>query len=194
VSSLAVRMGLDEEVVRRASANGDLSGSSSSLFDRAFAAGPTDPEVAGVLLAAAVLQASQEAMDSRLKSTLALLARLVAKAPVRKTLGPAGRALREELMPSGWKDVTASWPKIRYAWREGLVELLEPPDSELGTVEALDEVTRLHANEPDPVPVAIQETWPSPPVTFALSVIGTALAVRSVVKEMREIHHKRRGR
>lgn len=194
MSSLAVRLGLEEELVLKASQSGDLSAKSGQLFDRAFAAGPTDPDVAGVLLGVAVLQASQETNDSRLKSALALLSRLVARAPVRKTLGPAGRALREELMPGGWKDTVQSWPRTRYAWREGMVQLLEPPPSEAGTVEALDEVTRLHANEPDPVPVAIQETWPSPPVTFALSAIGTLLAVRSAVKEMKTLRPRKRRR
>lgn len=191
VGSLADRLGLPDAAVSRAASGGDLLGPADGLFDRAFAAGPTDPASAQVLLAAALLSRSQESSDGRLKTVLCLLARLAGKAPVDKSLGPLGRAMRDDLLPSGWKETTKSWPKIRYAWREGLSELLDPPDSEEATVEALNELTRMHANEQDPVPVAIQEVWPSPPVTLALSLIGTALAIRPVVQEVRTFHRKR---
>lgn len=188
---LARRIGLSEE--SESVLTGDeLALGSEMLFQRAFEAGPSDSKVASALLACALLAKAHETKDGRLKSALLLLARLVANADARKTLGPDGAALREELMPTGWKDTASSWQRLRYAWREGLVDLVEPDDREASTVEALDELTRMHPTEPEPVPVHIQEVFPSPYVSFAVSAVGLLLSLRIVAKDWREGKKRRR--
>lgn len=190
---LSRRLGVDDEVVERVVHPDDAYVISDVLFEKAFSAGPGDPIAASVLLAHAILRKAQETPEGRLKSALCLVARLVANADAKKTLGPKGRSTRDELMPAGWKETMGSWPKFRYAWREGLVDLLEPSEDEHATVEALDELTRMHSNEPEPVSVHIQEVFPSPPVSFALSALATILALRTAVVEVRRYRKPGKG-
>ena len=126
----------------------------------------------------ALLAVAHETTDGRHKSALLLLARLVGNADGRMTLGPPGASKRSELFPTGWKEMAHSWPRLRYAWREGLEDLLSPPESEQATVLALDEITRIHPAEKEPVPVTIQEVFPSPVVSFIVSAAGLALSMR----------------
>ncbi len=173
---LVNRIGLDEGEAPDLSGD-ELSFGSEVLFDRAFQVGPQDAKSASALLGCAILAKGHETKDGRLKAALLLLARLVAKADANKTLGPDGRSARDELMPVGWKETCASWQRLRYAWREGLVDLLEPPASEAPTVEALDELTRMHSNEPEPVSVNIQEVFPSPWISFGVSAAGLGVSM-----------------
>lgn len=174
---LAKRIGLNEEQAGRL--NGDeLSLGSEVLFRKAFELGPTDPEGASALLGCALLAKAHETKDGRLKSALLLLARLASRADAKKTLGPMGQATRDELLPTGWVEMASSWQRLRYAWREGLVDLLDAPEEEHATVEALDELTRMHPNEPEPVSVNIQEVFPSPYISFGVSALGLLLSMR----------------
>jgi|GEM_PF-6755063 len=188
---LATRMGLSEEEAPNLSGD-ELSFGSEVLFERAFEAGPNDPASASVLLGCAILAKGHETKDGRLKSSLLLLARLVARADAERTLGPKGRATRDELMPVGWKETCSSWQRLRYAWREGLVDLLEPQASEAPTIETLDELTRMHSNEPEPVAVNIQEVFPSPWISFGISVTGILISVRLMFRDWQKDSGRRR--
>ena len=190
------RLGLNREVVGGISAlQGPVLPAADTLFDQAFAMAPEDPVQAQVILAAALLAESKAATEGRLAAALSLLARLVAKADPRQTLGPEGSWLRGRIMPNGWRYTAKSWPRLRYAWREGMRELLNlgPGEAGLETVgrleaetgdeavaDALDEVTRISAAEPEPVAVAIQETFPAPRIGFAITVIGLGLSFYGV--------------
>jgi hypothetical protein len=98
------------------------------LLTKAFKVGPSDPPAAQVLLAAAILSKAEQTAEGRLAAALALLARLVAKADPEMTLGPKGATLRADIMPNGWRYTITSWPRLRYAWREGLADLLYQPN------------------------------------------------------------------
>lgn len=184
--SLADRLGLPEERMGEIPA---LSGSAlpgdESLFREAFESAQGNPEQAQVLLAAALLSRARSTPEGRLSAGLALLSRLVARARPEKTLGPEGAPLRERILPSGWTGLAGSWPRFRYAWREGMVDLLDPDPSEQPIVHALDEITRLNPAEPEPVAVAIQEHWPSAPLAFAVTAIGLGLSLRTFFTEVR---------
>lgn len=184
---LAERMGLDDkpQIVERLEGN-ELQLGSEVLFKRAFQIAPSEPESGTALLGMAIYAKGQETKDGRLKACLILLGRLVAQADPQKTLGPQGESTRDLLFPTGWMDMTSSWPRLRYAWREGLVDLLDPKDTEKPLVDALDELTRMHPNEVEPVPVTIQETWPSPGVTFGISILGLAISIRAMVSDWKK--------
>lgn len=181
---LAKRIGLPEEEMGRLQGD-ELSYGSEALFGKAFEIGPSDPKTATMLLGCALLATAHETKDGRLKSALLLLARLVSNADGKKTLGPAGADLRAELMPVGWRETAHSWQRVRYAWREGLARLLEPDESEAATVEALDELTRMHPAEPEPISVNIQEVFPSPWISFSVSALGLALSLRALAIDYR---------
>lgn len=181
---LSRRLGLQEEEAERLRGD-ELSYGSEALFAKAFEVAPQEPESGSVLLGCALLARGHETKDGRLKSALLLLARLVAKADGNKVLGPEGAALRQELLPTGWKEMSESWQRLRYAWREGLCKLLDPDESERATVDALDELTRMHPNEPEPVAVNIQEVWPSPWISFTVSGLGLLISLRAMASEYR---------
>lgn len=163
------------------------------LFETAFNTAQQNPEHAQLLLAAALLSTAQHTAEGRLSGALSLMAPLVARADPMKTLGPDGAQLRAQLLPSGWIAMSKSWDKTRYAWREGMQELLDANTAEdAPVVQALYEITRLHPAEPEPVAVAIQETFPAPKVAFAVTVIGMAFTVRTVLKETRANLSRRR--
>jgi len=143
------------------------------LLEAAFAAGAQTPDDAAVLLGAAALSLSQSIPDGRHAVTLALLAPLLAQSDPYMTLGPTGAEIRAEVMPNGWRYTLTSWPRLRYAWREGMQRLLRVDAEDQRVVEALHEATRMNPAEPEPVSVAIQEQWPAPAVSFA--VAGTSL-------------------
>ena len=143
-----------------------------TLLDKAFALGPADPEGAQAMLAAAILSGAQRISDGRHAAALALLAPLVGQANPDKTLGEAGAHVRSEVMPNGWRYTLGSWDRLRYAWREGLEDLLDVDPEDAGIVNALNEVTRLTPAEPEPVKVAIQEQFPHPKVAFLVTMIG----------------------
>lgn len=188
---LSRRLGLQDDAAERLQGD-ELSHGSEALFAKAFEMAPNSPQDGALLLGCALLARAHETKDGRLKSTLLLLSRLVAKADGDQVLGPAGAALRQELLPTGWKDLSGSWQRVRYAWREGLQKLLDPDPSEQATVEALDELTRMHPNEPEPVPVNIQEVWPSPWVSFTISGLGLMLSLRAMAVDYRRGNGRRR--
>lgn len=179
------RIGVAEEVVGRVPLLlAPVLADPGTLLKEAFATGPRDAEAANALLAAALLSQARATHEGRLAATLALLSRLVAKADPRKTLGPDGAALRDDLMPNGWQYTIVSWPRLRYAWREGLAELLDVREKDRGIVEALDEVTRLSPSEPEPVSVSIQETWPPPAAALALTLAGLGIGGWTIWREL----------
>ncbi len=161
------------------------------LFAETFRIAEQDPQTAQVLLAAAIMAQGQRTPEGRLSGTLSLIAHLVASADPMKTLGPDGAQLRHELLPTGWQAMTQSWQKTRYAWREGLEHLLDVQADQTATVQALNEITRLHPAEPEPVSVAIQEQFPAPVVAFGLTIFGLALTARTALKEMRQARRRR---
>jgi len=227
--SLSDRLGIPEEELERAGLlhvtklpeYGDL-------LTAAFEVGPSDPPAAQALLAAALLSKAGSTAEGRLSAALTLLARLVAKANPAMTLGPEGATIRARVMPNGWRYTVDSWARLRYAWREGLVELVDPnargprkssmelieqsgtdedsapdermgeapaetieraepdPNIEIGTVQALDEITRLNPADPEPVSVAIQEHWPNPKIAFGITVAGLGISIYSMYTAMRE--------
>ncbi len=181
---LSRRLGLEEEDAARLQGD-ELTFGSEALFSKAFELAPENPTDGATMLGVALLCKAHETKDGRLKSSLLLLARLVANADGNKVLGPEGSELRHELLPTGWKEMADSWQRLRYAWREGLVKLLDPDESEASTVEALDELTRMHSNEPEPVSVNIQEVWPSPWISFAVSGLGLAISIRAMASDYR---------
>lgn len=144
---------------------------------------------AQLLLAAAILDRAQKTNEGRLSGALSMIAQLVARADPEKTLGPEGAQLRHHLLPNGWISMTESWERTRYAWREGMEVLLDANATSEGRalVQALNEITRLHPAESDPVKVHIQETFPAPKVAFALTAIGLAFSARTFIKEVRSV-------
>lgn len=184
--SVAKRLGIPPEHVEQVSllANPGLP-NPEVLFRQAFATGESNPREAQILLAAAILSQSQQTAEGRLSGALSLIAQLVSRADPFMTLGPKGAVLRQELMPTGWEAMTKSWDRTRYAWREGMEELLSVSEEDRPLVQALDEITRLHPADPEPVKVAIQEQFPPPMVGFALTLLGLGLTLRGVIKEIR---------
>lgn len=152
------------------------------LLDEAFKAGSTDPARAQALLSASVLAFARQTSEGRLSAALALLSPLVGQAPIENTLGPAGAARRQEMMPNGWRYTLVSWQRLRYAWREGLVELLDPAPGMLPVVHALDEVTRLNPAEAEPSQVVIQKVNPHQSIGLLIGGIGVALGLHSLYR------------
>ena len=202
--SVAERLGVPVEHVENVGMlKGGVLPSSQLLFNEAFGMvrscaqgtaygrdpGDTsaDPKLleAQMLLAAAILDKAQSTSEGRLSAALSMIAQLVAKANPSKTLGPEGAELRSHLIPSGWMEMSSSWEKTRYAWREGMESLLDAGEnpSSRAVVQALNEVTRLSPSEPEPVKVNIQESFPSPKIAFAITAIGIGLSLRSFTKE-----------
>jgi len=185
MASIARRIGVEGTAAADRLDGTELQLGPEALFGKAFELGPTDPDGASLMLGMAILATAHETKDGRLKSGLLLLARLVAQSDANRTLGPAGSAVREVLFPTGWKELVRSWPRFRYAWREGMSDLLQPRESEAATVEALDELTRMHPNEPEPVPVNIQEVWPAPGISFGVSMIGLVFSGLAISRDWR---------
>lgn len=180
---IAQRLGLPEEEVRGIELlSRPTLADANTLFDAAFQTGESNPKNAQILLAAALLARSQATAEGRLAGTLAIIAQLVAKANPMKTLGPEGWRAREELLPSGWRAMSESWEKTRYAWREGLTELLDVSEANQGLMHAASEMTRLSPAEPEPTRVNIQEQFPAPMVAFGLSVLSLAFTLKTAMK------------
>jgi len=163
-----------------------------TLFAQAFATGESNPQEAQLLLAAAILAQSQQTTEGRLSGTLSLIAQLVSRADPYQTLGPKGAQMRQDLFPTGWEAMTKSWDRTRYAWREGMEHLLDVRPEDQPIVQALNEITRLHPAEPEPVKVHIQEQFPPPMVAFGITILGLGLTLRTVVKEIRPLRRKKR--
>lgn len=161
------------------------------LFTQAFTIGEKNPAEAQLLLAAAILAQSQHTHEGRLSGALSLIAQLVSRADPYKTLGPKGAQLRQELFPTGWQAMTQSWDRTRYAWREGMEHLLDVRPEDQPIIQALNEITRLHPAEPEPVKVHIQEQFPPPMIAFGITILGLGLTLRSAVKEIRPPKRKR---
>lgn len=198
--SLSLRLGVPEDAVARVPmlqasklAEPDL------LLKTAFEMGAQDPAAAQLLLASAMLAQADRTTEGRLAASLSMLARLVARADPAMTLGPKGSGIRAHVMPNGWRYTLNSWPRLRYAWREkpGLRDLLEVPEgtameafgalhpeSRDAVFGALDEVTRLTPAEPEPVTVAIQEVFPQPGISFAVSVLALGVTGWSLHREL----------
>lgn len=162
----------------------------SELYRQAFERAPQSPDEAQLLLASAILSNARRTSEGRLAAAQTLLAPLVANANPMKTLGPDGAALRADMMPLGWQQTVESWPRLRYAWREGMIEMLDVKESMQHSALALDELTRFHPGEPEPTAVQIKEQAPWEPLASLLGIIGTLLAVRAFVKDIRK--NKRR--
>ncbi len=186
MTALAHRLGIPAERITKVSLiSGHALPDAKVLFEEAFRVAPEEPDDANLLLASAILARAQATEEGRLAAALAMMAQLIARADPYKTLGPNGAHLREELMPSGWQEMSRSWRKVRYAWREGMVDLLDVRPEDGAIVHALDEITRLHPSEPEPVSVSIKEQFPEPRVAFLITAIGLGLTLRAFVKEMR---------
>lgn len=155
------------------------------LIQAAFERGPQNPAQAQTLLAAAILSQATKTQEGRMAAALSLLARLVAHADPLKTLGPDGASMRKEFMPNGWRYTLASWPRLRYAWREGLQDLLTIREEDAAIVHALDEVTRLSEAEPEPVSVQIQESWPQPRIAFGVAFASLMISGWSMSRALR---------
>lgn len=172
------RLGIDPEVVDRF---GYLQSSSlgepKDLFDAALKAAPKDPEGAQALLAAALLSSAERATEGRLIASLSLIAQLVAHVDPQLTIGNKGKSVRTEAMPNGWRYMAESYERIRYAWRNGLRELLKAPPELEPIKKSLDEVTRLYPGEPEPVRVHLQEQWPSNRAAGMISIASLALSL-----------------
>lgn len=184
--SVAERLGIPAETVEQV----DLLASPALpspdiLFEQAFTVGEKNPAEAQILLASAILAQSQKTSEGRLSGALSLIAQLVSRADPYMTLGPKGASLREELFPTGWKAMTLSWDRTRYAWREGMEHLLGVRPEDKPIVQALNEITRLHPAEPEPVKVHIQEQFPPPMIAFGLTVLGLGLTLRTAIREIR---------
>lgn len=192
--SVAERLGVPETQIQNVDLlNTHALPTPDALFDQAFSVCQSNPEEGQLLLAAALLSQAQHTPEGRLSGALSLLAPLVARADPMKTLGPEGAALRSELLPSGWKAMSQSWEKLRYAWREreGLPTLLDVRPDDQTTVQALNEITRLHPAEPEPVSVAIQESFPAPRIAFAVTVLGMAFTLRTVIRDLNRPKRRR---
>lgn len=184
---LAERLGVPTEQIARVDClAGPHLGAPEDLIKQAFETGATDPDAAQMMLAASILSQAQKTVEGRLSAALSLLARLVAKADPRKTLGPDGAVARQEFMPNGWRYTLSSWPRLRYAWREGLRDLLDVRPEDEATADALDEVTRMSPAEPEPVSVAIQESWPQPRVAFGVAFAGLAVSGYTLWRNLHE--------
>lgn len=165
-----------------------------TLFTRCFERAKSSPEEANILLGAALLAQARQTSEGRLSAALALLAKLVSRADPMMTLGPSGSDARDFAMPNGWRYTAQSWHRLRYAWREpgGLKFILgvQPGDD---VADALDEVTRISPAEPEPVSVAIQESFPPPKIGFAITIIGLGISFYGIhrsLKREREIDAK----
>jgi hypothetical protein len=193
-ASLHERLGLAKEQMGGLdqSLAGPVLPEADSLFDKSFELaknGELDP--ANLVLAAALLAQAKESAEGRLSSALSLLARLVANADPKQTLGAEGHAFRDQLIPNGWRYMAKTWPRLRYAWREGLAELLGVPEDD-PVRHALDEVTRLSPHEPEPVSVSIAETFPAPKTAFAFTLLGLGFAGWGIWTTMQQ--NQRMGR
>lgn len=189
---LETRLGITTEDLEQFGLLQDRLDPPETHLQKAAAAASTNPKAVQAQLAAAILSQAERTSEGRLAAALALLAPLVAKSDPRMTIGPDGRALRADVMPNGWQYTICSWPRLRYAWREGMRSILTLGPEDKAIVDALDEVTRLSPAEPEPVSVAIQEQWPSPVVTFVISLLGlgsTAWMIGQAVEE----HRKRKA-
>jgi len=156
-----------------------------TLLSEAFALGQDDPEAAQTLLAAALLSAGRQTQDGRHASMLMMLAPIVAHSDPLKTLGPDGEHARAQAMPNGWKHTLASPDRLRYAWREGMEEILDLQRVDPSVINAMDEVSRLAVAEPEPVRVAIQQTFPAPKVAFGVALISLLFSLRGWWTEIR---------
>lgn len=181
---LAERLGVPEDAIARVPLlNAPKLADPETLLTAAFEAGPGNKEAAGLLLASAILSQAQRTTEGRLAATLSLLSRLVARADPDRTLGPDGAAWRALALPNGWRYALGSWPRIRYAWREGMRDFLQVRPDDLAVAEALDEVTRMNPAEAEPVAVAIQESWPQPTVSFGVSVLSLLVSGWALSRE-----------
>lgn len=183
--SVAERLGIPVEHIESVDVlNSHVLAPADKLFEEAFRIAQEQPAKAQTILAAALLSQAQQTSEGRLSGALSLIAPLVARANPMKTLGPEGATLRAELLPSGWIAMSRSWHKTRYAWREGLEHLLDVRPEDQATIQSLNEITRLHPAEPEPVSVSIQESFPAPKVAFAVTILGMAFTMRTVIREM----------
>lgn len=149
------------------------------LFDQVFEQiklGSFDK--ARLLLGAALLSSARKTTEGRLCSSLVLISRLVVHADPNALFGDEYAQERDRMLPNGWRHGTASWSRLRYAWRDGMASLLGAE----GSIEAqtLDELTRLSPNEPEPVSVNIQEQYPAPETAFYVTMGGLLLSVYGV--------------
>ena len=184
--SVAERLGIPPEQIEQVGLlNNPVLAPADTLFAAAFSTGEKNPAEAQTLLAAAIISQAQQTAEGRLSGALSMIAQLVSRADPMMTLGPKGAELREQLMPTGWQAMTHSWDRTRYAWREGMEQLLDVKQEDQRVVQALNEITRLHPSEPEPVKVHIQEQFAPPVVTFIISALGLAFTARTVIKEIR---------
>jgi hypothetical protein len=184
VELLARRLAIPVELAQRAGlTDPKLLKDPAALIQAAAQVGPKDPEAASALLAAAVLGQSEQGADPRLSTFLRLLASMVSHSKASLLLGPEGSALRAQLMPNGWLYTIQSWPRSRYAWREGMTQLLEVGPEDVDRLHALDEITALSGSEAEPVSVVIQDVWPPKPVTTILTLIGMIVTSLGLYRE-----------
>ena len=155
-----------------------------TLFSAALNSPQQDPEASQIALAAALLSAAEHSQEGRMRAGLTLLSKLVVRADPMMTLGPEGAEMRARILPKGWRGATSSWMSFRYAWREGMRHLLGVPEDETSAedaiADALDELTRLHHAEAEPISVAIQQSWPPEPIGGLVTIVGLGFTVWGV--------------
>ncbi len=184
VELLARRLAIPVELAERAGlTDPKVLKDPAALIQAAAQVGPKDPEAASALLAAAVLGQSEQGADPRLSTFLRLLASMISHSKASVLLGPEGSALRAQLMPNGWLYTIQSWPRSRYAWREGMTRLLEVGPEDIDRLHALDEITAMSGSEAEPVSVVIQDVWPPKPVTTILTLIGMIVTSFGLYRE-----------
>ena len=154
----------------------------SDLARRACEIAPQEPERGLLTLAAAMVSKADHTADGRLSAALILLAPLVADSDPYVVLGPQGDGpiIREHALPAGWPATIQSWEKLRFAWREGLQELLRIDADDERSVAALNQLTRLHPGEEEPIRVAIKETYKMGGAEKALAWGGAILTMKGL--------------
>jgi hypothetical protein len=179
--SLHDRLGVDVQVVDRFGLlQSAVLPDPKELFDAALEVAPSDPDGAKGLLAAALLSTAERSDEARLMAALPLIAQLVARTDPKMTLGRSGEVVRTHAMPNGWRYMSESYERVRYAWRNGLRELLTDDPALSAIKVALDEVTRLYPGEPEPTRVVIQEQWPSARAAGLISIASLMLSAWAV--------------
>ena len=178
------RFGAAREQVERAGLFGALP-DPLTLLRKAYEAGPSDPDVSRVYLAAAMLSASERTSDGRLAAALKVASRIVAAySSPELALGPEGDRVRDDALPGGWMGALTNWERFRYAWLRGMDVLLGAErDERLRGV--VDELVRMDGGEREPMRVAIQEKWPPDEVAVTLSVLGIGLSAWGIYRELR---------
>lgn len=130
-------LGLSSHKLQELGLQEDMLADPSQLLGMAWATGPNNPERAQALLAAGLLGFSRLVADGRHGGCLASLAWLIARSDPLKTIGPRGAETRFQAMPNGYAGMVTSFENLRYAWLNGLPDLLVHDRSNFHTINEL---------------------------------------------------------